>query len=310
MASINFVSVFFIIILSIGLANALVDPKPVLYGQAFDGAVAADGSIVTIYPQNNVSDKLSDTVGAAGNVGVSSYWKLELNDLDTNVQNGDIIVINLSDGVSYTTRSYTVDLDGDGAVYILLNLDPAFQDYDDDGFFADTDCDDNDAQINPDADEIEDGVDNDCDGLIDEGTNAFDDDEDGLSEDQGDCNDSNNTIYPGAPEICGDGIDQDCSGADLECEFEVDITLEDGWVAFGLPFKPLGIDDTEELGQTIINSGIPCDVILRFNGETQEMESDILGLPDPSFALSSGTEAYFIHCDADGIFTYGGEPWE
>ena len=169
MAPINFVSVFFIIILSIGLANALVDPKPVLYGQAFDGAVAADGSIVTIYPQNNVSDKLSDTVGAAGNVGVSSYWKLELNDLDTNVQNGDIIVINLSDGVSYTTRSYTVDLDGDGAVYILLNLDPAFQDYDDDGFFADTDCDDNDAQINPDADEIEDGVDNDCDATIDEG---------------------------------------------------------------------------------------------------------------------------------------------
>ena len=44
-----------------------------------------------------------------------------------------------------------------------------------------------------------------------------DDDGDGTTENQGDCNDADASIYPGASEVCDDGIDQDCSGSDLNC---------------------------------------------------------------------------------------------
>jgi len=42
-------------------------------------------------------------------------------------------------------------------------------------------------------------------------------DNDGYGVNQGDCNDNNVGIYPGAAEICGDGIDQDCNSSDLIC---------------------------------------------------------------------------------------------
>jgi hypothetical protein len=37
-------------------------------------------------------------------------------------------------------------------------------------------------------------------------------DRDGLNNCSADCDDDDNTIFPGAPEICGDGIDQNCNG--------------------------------------------------------------------------------------------------
>lgn len=35
-----------------------------------------------------------------------------------------------------------------------------------------------------------------------------------------DCDDGNADVYPGATEVCGDGVDQDCDGVDLDCEVE------------------------------------------------------------------------------------------
>ena len=44
-----------------------------------------------------------------------------------------------------------------------------------------------------------------------------DHDGDGFTQEQGDCNDLDPAIYPGATEICGNSIDEDCINGDLSC---------------------------------------------------------------------------------------------
>jgi hypothetical protein len=88
--------------------------------------------------------------------------------------------------------------------------------WDDDGdgwFGCGGDCDDDDPLISPSAIELSNGIDDDCDGDIDEGANptVSDDDGDGFSEDEGDCDDQDPGVHPEASEIV-DGVDQDCDG--------------------------------------------------------------------------------------------------
>lgn len=92
------------------------------------------------------------------------------------------------------------------------------------------DCNDASAGIYPDAVEVSDGMDNDCDGAIDEGGTRYYRDVDGdgygttpgsmvslepvpgFVTDDGDCDDNNSEIFPGAQERF-DSVDNDCDGA-------------------------------------------------------------------------------------------------
>ncbi len=106
-------------------------------------------------------------------------------------------------------------------------------DSDGDGFDVTVDCDDNDPTVYPGAIEVCDGIDQNCDGLIDENTPGCsffwrDDDNDSwgagapiclclpiapyTATQGGDCDDNNPLIWPGALEFCGNGLDDDCSG--------------------------------------------------------------------------------------------------
>jgi len=85
-------------------------------------------------------------------------------------------------------------------------------DGDGDGFaVCADDCDDGDADVHPGAEETSDGLDNDCDGAVDEGSESVDDDGDGFTEVEGDCNDGDVDVHPGAAEA-DNGVDDDCDG--------------------------------------------------------------------------------------------------
>jgi hypothetical protein len=99
-----------------------------------------------------------------------------------------------------------IDDDCDGTV------DGGTGDPDQDGYTPiGGDCDDANGTVFPYAPELSDGVDNDCDGFIDEDTASSDDDGDGFAETTGDCNDAVPSINPNMPELAN-GIDDDCDG--------------------------------------------------------------------------------------------------
>ncbi len=143
---------------------------------------------------------------------------------------------------------------------ITGNADNSDIDNDGDGFTENEgDCNDNNENIFPDAPELCDGLDNDCDNEIDEGvliTFFADTDGDGFGDTNStmddceqpagfvinntDCNDMDATIFPGAEDIC-DSKDNDCDGLvdntscdDLPADVAIgfDQMVEDGSIIY------------------------------------------------------------------------------
>ena len=174
------------------------------------------GSNVTCGPgmQYNINPNLTAThsipigspaINTGDNIVVNSLGLLFDLNKNTRTQNA------LTDLGATETFSPDLDTDGDGVFDDVDNC-PAIAntdqlDFDQDNYGAACDCDDTEMTVYDNAIEICDGLDNNCDGIIDEG---FDLDGDGFKVCEGDCDDTDSTIFPGATERC-DGVDNNCN---------------------------------------------------------------------------------------------------
>jgi len=195
------------------------------------------------------------------------------------------------------------------------------------------DCDDTNAQVNPNAGELCDGFDNNCDGNIDDVGLWFEDlDNDGFGVDglqvsgacdlpansqlaasAGDCDDSNPDISPSAEEVPYDGIDDNCNGG--QDDWDVD---NDGWVPAEFWGEASTANSLLDPGNTWYegpgdcndtnaaqNNGAPevCDGIDNDCDGLVDIEDLQNGANEP--ALSLQVQSLFTDLDGDG---YAGTP--
>jgi len=189
-------------------------------------------SLTTVNYQTNVRLVNGDEVTQSTDQAFSGDYSRFGFEFDAPASTGNVTISAWGNAVNNNGSSGTVDAARLGTISIAICKDT---DGDDNysgpsGCPGTSDCDDNNSNRSYELDETCDGVDNDCDGSIDEGvTNTYYRDLDGdgygnagstttaCSQPTGyvsnstDCNDSDSARYPGNPEVC-DFKDNDCDG--------------------------------------------------------------------------------------------------
>lgn len=132
----------------------------------------------------------------------------------------------------------------------------------------------------------------------DDNENCTDQDSDGYcSEATGgnDCWDTNDSVFPGAEDVCGNGIDEDCSGADEACPPEESDTDGDGvFDAYdNCPYH----DNTDQSDIDHDGLGDSCDTDMDGDGV---INSDDCDMTDPEVtACDTGGEVEESDTDTD-----------
>lgn len=230
---------------------------------------------------------------------------------------------NNDDATSCAEQTWYQDLDNDGFGNPNQTLSSCTQP---NGYVSDnTDCDDNNVNVNPNALEASDGIDNDCDGMVDEcvddaqcgagevcvdgtcvqvQTFYADMDNDGYGNpnnsqeagvaplgyvvDNTDCDDANSAIHPSATEIIDSYVDEDCNGATLLTAF-----ADNDGDGYGDP-----------LNSTTFECFLPCTNAQEVNNIPAGYVLDNTDCDDSNININPGAAEYTldgIDNDCDGL---------
>ncbi|MEZ4236388.1 MAG: MopE-related protein [Myxococcota bacterium] len=194
------------------------------------------------------------------------------------------------------------------------------------------DCNDEDAAVHPEAEEVCNDVDDDCDGQIDQGferkTWYPDADDDGygvpfpaqvscnepgqgFADNALDCDDTDRQVHPGATEVCNDGVDDDCNGLSDDGDPGIDPSTQiQAWRDFdGDSFgDPNSLSYSCSFPEGLVGNGDDCDDgDDTVNPDQTEIcdgqDNDCDGMTDdqdPSVDPSTQSE-YYADDDGDGF---------